>query len=376
MMSTTAITKATAAVALTTAMSAAADPIRVPQDFPTIQEAFSIAKTGDEIWVEAGEYPGFDVTVAGVSIFGDSEGGTIITGDTMIGEANGELHSLTFALKVRTFEMMVAVDCTFKDGGLQVLSSEHGPILLSGCTFTECNRGALKLLGTDAILDNCLFTQNTTEGNGAAIQMSDICTLIAADTMFTHNSAAGSAGAIEGSECGGIFLDTCTFLSNSAGTTGGAIGALAHTLSVDRCIFDSNISAGEGAAIHFQATQCFSDPGITQIKASKFSHQQGLTTVSFVPEPSANYNIENSIFCDNEAQEAIRGTWEGAGVQVDAACCLADVNRDGQVTATDFPAWLGAYEDDDLRADQNDDLEVMPNDFTSWIDNYSDGCVD
>ncbi len=64
--------------------------------------------------------------------------------------------------------------------------------------------------------------------------------------------------------------------------------------------------------------------------------------------------------------------WAIAGQ--DHTPCLADVNGDGQVTPTDFTAWIGAFNAGDPAADQNLDGMITPTDFTSWVVNFNKGC--
>lgn len=54
--------------------------------------------------------------------------------------------------------------------------------------------------------------------------------------------------------------------------------------------------------------------------------------------------------------------------------CLADVNGDGQVTPTDFTAWINAFNNNLPECDQNGDGSCTPTDFTAWIDNFNTGC--
>jgi 6-phosphogluconolactonase (cycloisomerase 2 family) len=54
--------------------------------------------------------------------------------------------------------------------------------------------------------------------------------------------------------------------------------------------------------------------------------------------------------------------------------CLADVNHDGQVTPTDFTAWINAFNNSLPECDQNGDGSCTPTDFTAWISNYNNGC--
>ncbi len=54
--------------------------------------------------------------------------------------------------------------------------------------------------------------------------------------------------------------------------------------------------------------------------------------------------------------------------------CLADVNNDGQISPTDFSAWVGAYNSGAFECDQNGDGACTPTDFSAWIGNYNAGC--
>ncbi|HED54631.1 MAG TPA: hypothetical protein ENJ00_10590 [Phycisphaerales bacterium] len=54
--------------------------------------------------------------------------------------------------------------------------------------------------------------------------------------------------------------------------------------------------------------------------------------------------------------------------------CLADVNADGNLDATDFTAWIAAFNANDPKADQNQDGSIDPSDFTAWIANFNAGC--
>ncbi|PHQ79522.1 MAG: hypothetical protein COB69_07790 [Phycisphaera sp.] len=57
-----------------------------------------------------------------------------------------------------------------------------------------------------------------------------------------------------------------------------------------------------------------------------------------------------------------------------ASDCLADTNGDGQLTPTDFTAWINAFNNNLPECDQNNDNACTPTDFTAWIANFNAGC--
>ncbi|MEL6312032.1 MAG: choice-of-anchor Q domain-containing protein, partial [Pseudomonadota bacterium] len=63
------------------------------------------------------------------------------------------------------------------------------------------------------------------------------------------------------------------------------------------------------------------------------------------------------------------GAYEFLGVS-----CLADVNRDGELTPDDFNGWVAAYNIRAQEADQNRDGFVLQNDFNAWVLNFNTGC--
>ena len=54
--------------------------------------------------------------------------------------------------------------------------------------------------------------------------------------------------------------------------------------------------------------------------------------------------------------------------------CIADVNRDGVVTPSDFSAWVSAYNDADELADTNLDGVTDSKDFSAWVSAFNSGC--
>ena len=86
-------------------------------------------------------------------------------------------------------------------------------------------------------------------------------------------------------------------------------------------------------------------------------------TLQFTATTGANIGSTSQLFIDN------------VSITVDAkAPCLPDVNGDGELSPTDFTAWINAFNNGDPGCDQNGDGSCSPTDFTAWIANFNAGC--
>lgn len=54
--------------------------------------------------------------------------------------------------------------------------------------------------------------------------------------------------------------------------------------------------------------------------------------------------------------------------------CVADVNGDGELTPSDFTAWVNAFNTGAPECDQNQDGMCSPTDFTAWVAHFNKGC--
>ncbi|HED52698.1 MAG TPA: hypothetical protein ENJ00_00650 [Phycisphaerales bacterium] len=92
----------------------------------------------------------------------------------------------------------------------------------------------------------------------------------------------------------------------------------------------------------------------------------------------STYEITGSIG-QSDAGPALSGiTYELAGgfvatLESPAGRLCADQNNDGLITPTDFTAWIGNYNTNNLVADVNQDGSVTPTDFTAWIGAFNLG---
>ncbi len=68
------------------------------------------------------------------------------------------------------------------------------------------------------------------------------------------------------------------------------------------------------------------------------------------------------------------GFWEAKRYMDGRVTCPGDINVDGELTNTDFTAWVGAFQSGSMIADVNNDRMVTATDFTAWLDAYNKGC--
>lgn len=92
----------------------------------------------------------------------------------------------------------------------------------------------------------------------------------------------------------------------------------------------------------------------------------------------STYQITGSVGQSDVGPTLSGTTYELAGgfiatLGTTAGRLCADQNGDGLVTPTDFTAWIGNYNTNNLIADVNQDGSVTPTDFTAWISAFNLG---
>ena len=144
--------------------------------------------------------------------------------------------------------------CPRNAGGAMLES----PVVIRNCLFTD-NMGHIGAALTissgsesgrdDAIVDNCTFTANFSNGHGAALVVRSDTDVEVTNCLFDLNSAVENGGAIT-NRGGKIKVEHSTFQLNNAGSTLGGGGAIhskeGGTLDVRNCLFSGNIASPEG----------------------------------------------------------------------------------------------------------------------------------
>lgn len=256
-------------------------------DAPTIGAAMDAAAVGDTVLLASGTFTGAgnrdlaipDKNLVIMSETGGSDdcvidfernfgfyfenGTAVIQGITMTNAISSALRAWTFV--PNSWIDLRVKDCTFSncegDGGALSIYC-CGEVRIVGCRFLSNVGGALggavyitAFAYLEAYIDRCTFCGNTAD-NGAAIT----CTTMEGGTyvsnsVFCHNSAEYSGGAIARGEAS-PGITGCTFFANSAPLGSAISGGLYGGCT--RCI----LAYGTGGCA-FYTDDPFSDPGFS-----------------------------------------------------------------------------------------------------------------
>ncbi len=148
-------------------------------------------------------------------------------------------------------------------GGIRVDSDDI--VTLSYCRieygktagdYPDIHGGGLALLGSNAIVSNCVFANNDATGNdngmGGAIYAYSTEESIFTDCLFTGNHAYGEGGAIKFSADNFSELTNCLFIENDCLYGGGAVsGYMIAGTRFTSCLFADNYTMyASGGAVH------------------------------------------------------------------------------------------------------------------------------
>ena len=172
---------------------------------------------------------------------------------------NGELQALGAEADSIFF---TTNDITTGWGGIRIDSDDIAT--LSYCRieygktagdYPDIHGGGLALLGSNAIVSNCVFADNDATGNdngmGGAIYAFSTEESIFTDCVFTRNHAYGEGGAIKFSADNFSELTNCLFIENDCLYGGGAVsGYMIAGTKFTSCLFADNYTMySSGGAI-------------------------------------------------------------------------------------------------------------------------------
>jgi subtilisin family serine protease len=305
---------------------------RVPGVYPTIQAAIDDAWTGDTIWVADGTYSGegnVEIDFGGREITVRSENGP---GACIIDGRGGE----------RAFY--------FHNG-------ESPQALVEGFTISgggDVNYGgAIRCVGSSPTIRNCIFTRNSADQYGGAMDNSYGSSPAVIGCTFEGNTSSsgyqsGRGGAIANRQDSSPTIEDCVFLGNFAGYGGGAIGnLLGSNPRIFRCVFTGNSTGRYGGAVadwdnsYPTLTQCVfvdnsaradggslcnrSDSGATLTNCLLYgSRADGIGGA--IGSRGGAVTLTNCTIADNRAGARCGGVWSGDAGDVQIENCILWAN--------------------------------------------------
>ena len=253
-------------------------------------------------------------------VYGDGDGDTIEITNSIVIDGNGAVIDMQNSGK-RAFNVTASY-LTIKNltimnskydgagGAIQLIGSSiivencnfinnnatfGGAVYLDGSgTLTDCNFinnnatfGGAVYFDDSGTLTNCNFNNNTASNLAGAVYVGGSGTVENCD--FTDNAVSGDAGAIWLNT--GSTVKNCNFISNSAFGDGGAIWMVSN--SVENCNFTNNKANINGGAVYFHdkctVTNCNFTGNNASAGSAIYFHSSLATTVS------------NSLFLNNRA---------------------------------------------------------------------------
>lgn len=337
--------------------------------FLTVQKALSVATSGDEIWVAAGNYfpdegPGqtdnsafstFQM-VDGVALYGGFNGTeatladrpsplaqTVLSGDLrqddsqqpIVTDASTNSNITSNAYQVVTVSgltvntiidgfVITAGTATFmspwaEGGGMTI--SDDSPITVSNCVFSG-NRattgGGISNSSSFLTLSNCEFSGNLASNGGGMFNFGDGITI----TGCTYsNNTANSIGGGMYNTFGSPVLTDCTFSDNEA-DTGGGMYVDSSSPSISGCTFSGNTASAHGGGMYNV------NGGSPTISNCTFSNNTAVLDGGGMYNSSGSPVVTNSMFIGNTGNNS-GGGMSNFFVTMNITNCVFSGNKGG-----------------------------------------------
>jgi hypothetical protein len=151
-----------------------------------------------------------------------------------------------------------------RNNNLEALTTSvlDGVIVQNGINQNNANgngNGGAMILANGAVVRNCIFRNNRTQNakNGAAIHC-HLGSIRIENSLFTNNTSSGNGGAIQIGGGTGATVINCTFVNNQSVKFGGAFGlgastsnlTLVNTIAYNNMYGDSYNSYGQNESMH------------------------------------------------------------------------------------------------------------------------------
>ncbi len=312
--------------------TAQADTIRVPEDYPTIQEGIGAAVDGDMVLVAPGTYYE-NINFLGKAITVKSEAGPEVTtidgsqlGSVVTFENREGLDSVIDGFTITNGSGTYTSIDGYAGGGVFcyfIIQSTSPTIInniITGNSVDGCGAGIYGNEFKGVIRDN-IISDNSATSSGAGIYLRDVrvTTTIEGNTI-TQNTATGHGGGISIGTYGTPNILDNTITLNTAGGYGGGIFVNEYTNSSSYATIEDNIihknSANSGGGIHYGVDATISNNTITENTATSrgggiYAQKAGgiisnnIITKNFALNPDYNSGSGGGITCYENSNPTI-----------------------------------------------------------------------
>ncbi|HUM52254.1 MAG TPA: T9SS type A sorting domain-containing protein [Chitinophagales bacterium] len=229
--------------------------------YTSIEQSFSSAVVGDEIWIASGIYKPSGNTSSssftipnGIKVYGGF-GGT----ESDLSQRNLSVNTTTLNGDVGTTG--VATDncrSIVKFTNVSSLTRLDGFRIINGYNYTPGGGitdggGGIRIVNSSPTIANCSFLVNYAYMRGGAIYQQDGGTISILNCDFSNNSTGNDVNSIGGAiffNSGTLTIKECKFTSNTS-IRGGGMGTIGTAVTMDRTIFSGNSTSSQnGGAIY------------------------------------------------------------------------------------------------------------------------------
>lgn len=154
------------------------------------------------------------------------------------------------------------------------LFTQNGTGTIEECTFTKntaaaMGGGAIGIFGGTANVKNSKFIENSTGGNGGAINNRSV--LYIEESSFYKNRSLKDGGAVDNNNGGEITITKSRFEQNQAEGNGGALNDVVSVIHIRDSAFVQNIAKKHGGAIYIDFAYLLNINGNTAFSGNSAS---------------------------------------------------------------------------------------------------------